>query len=256
MHLLCESVGVQFGSRKSPVPVLHDLSFSVGEGEFLTFLGPSGCGKTTLLRVLANLIVPQQGAVTRLASSNGSNDRALLVFQENSVFPWMTVLENAAFGLEMAGIPKADREAQARELLARYHLAEFAHAYPRHLSTGMKQRVAVIRAFLSNPSLLLMDEPFAAVDSQTRFRLQMELLLLWEQQRTTVVFVTHDLDEAILLSDRIIVLTNRPSSIAAEHLVRLPRQDRAAMTGGPEFLDLRRQLSRNLGLPAWDVQHA
>ncbi|MBL8290895.1 MAG: ABC transporter ATP-binding protein [Bryobacterales bacterium] len=256
MQLLCESVGVQFGSRSQPVPVLRDLSFAVGEGEFLTFLGPSGCGKTTLLRVLANLIEPQLGKVTRLPSPGDRNGHVRLVFQENSVFPWMTVLDNAAFGLEMAGVPKADREAQARELLARYHLAEFAHVYPRHLSTGMKQRVAVIRAFLSNPSLLLMDEPFAAVDSQTRFRLQMELLLLWEQQRTTIVFVTHDLDEAILLSDRIIVLTNRPSGIAAEHPVRLPRQDRAAMVGGPEFLDLRRQLSRDLGLPAWDIQHA
>jgi NitT/TauT family transport system ATP-binding protein len=256
MQLLCESVGVQFGSRSKLVPVLRDLSFAVGEGEFVTFLGPSGCGKTTLLRVLANLIEPQQGKVTRLPSSGDRNGHVRLVFQENSVFPWMTVLENATFGLEMAGVPKADREAQARELLARYHLAEFAHAYPRHLSTGMKQRVAVIRAFLSNPSLLLMDEPFAAVDSQTRFRLQMELLLLWQQQRTTVVFVTHDLDEAILLSDRIIVLTNRPSSIAAEHSVHLPRQDRAAMIGGPEFLNLRRRLSRDLGLPAWDIQHA
>lgn len=256
MQLLCESVGVQFGSRKSPVPVLHDLTFSVGEGEFLTFLGPSGCGKTTLLRLLAGLIPAQKGLVTRLASADGRNDRALLVFQENSVFPWMTVLENATFGLEMAGISKAERESCAHEFLRRYHLADFAHSYPRHLSTGMKQRVAVIRAFLSNPSLLLMDEPFAAVDSQTRFRLQMELLLLWEQQRTTVVFVTHDLDEAILLSDRIIVLTNRPSGIAAEHLVRLPRQDRAAMAGGPEFQQLRRRLSHDLGLPTWDVQHA
>lgn len=260
MRLNIHNLAVQFGSSTTPYTVLKNLTFVVGEGEFLTILGPSGCGKTTLLHALAGLLKPAQGHVERIAASADGSHQARLVFQENSLFPWMTALENAAFGLEMAGVAKPDREALALAQLTRYGLADFAHAYPSRLSVGMKQRVAVIRAFLASPALLLMDEPFGAVDSQTRYRLQCELLNLWEEQRTTVVFVTHDVEEAILLSDRILVFNGRPAEIVAERPVGLPRRGRAALAGTPEFQALRSQLgsqlARDLGLPAWDLQHA
>lgn len=256
MQLQIHDLEVRFASSTEPLTVLKNLSFAVDEGEFLTLLGPSGCGKTSLLRVLAGSMLPAHGLVNRIPSPADANDHVRLVFQENSLFPWMTAIENAAFGLEMSGMAKPEREARAMTLLNRYGLQQFAHAFPSRLSAGMKQRVAVIRAFLANPALLLMDEPFGAVDSQTRYRLQCELLNLWEQQRTTVVFVTHDLEEAILLSDRILVFNGRPAAIAAEHRVDLPRLGRAALAGTPEFQALRNQLARDLGLPAWDLQHA
>ena len=236
--------------------MLRDVTFETAEGEFLTLIGPSGCGKTTLLKTIAGLVTPNSGTVQGIPFSNGPDGRALVVFQENSLFPWLTVLENAVFGLEMQGAPKAERESRALEFLERYHLREFAKAYPCQLSAGMKQRVAVIRAFLSNPSVLLMDEPFAALDSQTRFRLQVELLSMLAQQRKAVVFVTHDLDEAILLSDRILVLTPRPATVAASYSVDIPHERRSSLRAGERFLALKRQLARDLGLVLEESAHA
>jgi NitT/TauT family transport system ATP-binding protein len=240
----CSHLSVAFETGRQPVPALRDLCFEVREGEFLSFIGPSGCGKTTLLRAIAGLIQPQHGTVERVRIN-----RILLVFQEDSVFPWMTVLDNAAFGLKMQGVPKPEREARARELLARFGLAGRDHAYPHQLSLGMKQRVAVIRCFLSDPAVMLMDEPFAALDAQSRLALQQELLALWEQDHKTVIFVTHDIEEALLLSHRILVLSGPPGHVVDEFDVPFGRPRDAALTLDPRFIELKRQIWSRLGQP-------
>jgi NitT/TauT family transport system ATP-binding protein len=180
----------------------------------------------------------------------GENQRALIVFQENNLFPWMTVLENAAFGLEMEGVCKAERYQRARELLQRTGITGWDNYYPAQLSLGMKQRVAVVRSFLCGPSLLLMDEPFSALDVQSRLTLQEELLALWEQSNRSVIFVTHDVEEAILLSDRVLVLGNRPGTMTGSFPVSFSRPRHASLTLGEEFLFLKRQIWAGIGLPA------
>jgi NitT/TauT family transport system ATP-binding protein len=248
MHLCCAHLGVQFESAPGPVRALRNLSFEGREGEFLTLVGPSGCGKTTLLRVLAGITAPSAGVVERIPSPRDSSRRVLLVSQEHSLFPWMTMLGNAAFGLEMQGIGKRNREARAKELLDRLGFAGREQAWPHELSLGMKQRVAVARCFLSNPAVMLMDEPFAALDCQTRMLLQQELLGLWEQDQKTVIFVTHDVDEAILLSDRILVLSEAPATVIAEYEVPLPRPRVPMLAAGEETLDLKRRIYVSLRL--------
>jgi NitT/TauT family transport system ATP-binding protein len=232
------------------VPALRDLTFCGGDGEFLTFLGPSGCGKTTLLRVLAGLLAPESGAVHRVAGPDDRNSSVLLVSQEHNLFPWMTASANAAFGLEMQGVPRAEREARASDLLARLGCAGKERAYPGQLSMGMKQRVAVARCFLGRPAVMLMDEPFAALDCQTRMVLQQEVLDLWEQDRKTVVFVTHDVDEAILLSDRILVLSEGPGTVVAEYQVPLPRPRHALLEMNGELWDLKQRILTSLRVAA------
>jgi NitT/TauT family transport system ATP-binding protein len=248
MWLKCEDLAVGFDSRAGRVQALAGISFEAREGEFLSIVGPSGCGKTTLLRTLAGLIPPQRGAVQRLGVNGHGKNEVLLVFQENSLFPWMTVLDNATFGMEMKGVPRAEREARARELLARFGFAGREQAYPYQLSLGMKQRVAVIRCFLSDPAVLLMDEPFAALDCQTRLTLQQELLDLWEEDHKTVVYVTHDVEEAILLSDRILILSPQPGHVIAEFRVPFSRPREAGLTLSEELLLLKRHISAALGM--------
>jgi NitT/TauT family transport system ATP-binding protein len=240
----CSHMSVSFGRGAAKSPALNDITFDARQGEFLSVIGPSGCGKTTLLRAVANLIQPTEGTIERVPG-----ERILLVFQEDSLFPWMTVLENAIFGLEMQGVGADWRETKARELLARFGLEGRERAYPHELSVGMKQRVAVIRCFLSDPAVMLMDEPFAALDAQTRLALQQELLALWDQNRKTVIFVTHDIEEAILLSDRILVLNGPPGSIVAELKVPFPRPRDASFTLEEEFLGLKRHIWSKLGSP-------
>ena len=217
------------------VTALRDITFETRHGEFLVIVGPSGCGKTTLLRIVAGLLDPTRGKVEKVCLPGETNENVRLVFQENSLFPWMTVLENAAFGLKMAGVARHEREERAHQLLARFGFNGFERAYPHQLSLGMKQRVAVIRGFLSNPSLLLMDEPFAAIDCQLRRRLHAELLDLWEQDRKGVIYVTHDVEEAILLSDRILVMSAHPGAIIADLQVPFPRPRSPQLAGDPEF---------------------
>lgn len=248
MRLRCSRLCVEFASAQGPVYALRDLSFETSEREFLTLVGPSGCGKTTLLRVLAGITVPSAGSVERIASAADGNREVLLVPQEHNLFPWMTVLENAAFGCEMQGVPRDEREDRARKLLRRLGFAGRERAYPYELSLGMKQRVAVARCFLSDPAVMLMDEPFAALDCQRRLELQQELLDLWEQNHKTVVFVTHDVEEAILLSDRILVLSPQPGHAIAEFHIRLPRPRAAAVTMSQDFLSFKRRISVALGM--------
>jgi NitT/TauT family transport system ATP-binding protein len=235
------------------VPALAGLSFETREREFLTFVGPSGCGKTTILRMLAGIIPPGKGVLERIPAPGDVGGQVLLVFQENNLFPWMTVLGNAVFGCKMQNVGRARREARALELLQRLGFAGREHAYPHELSLGMKQRVAVARCFLSDPAVMLMDEPFAALDCQTRLMLQQELLELWEQNHKSVVFVTHDVEEAILLSDRILVLSRQPGRVIGEFPVRFPRPRAAAITMTEEFLVLKRCLAAALGMA---VEHS
>lgn len=235
-----DNVAKVFSSRvgATVVPALQDISLTVPEGEFLCIVGPSGCGKTTLLRILAGLEQQTAGLVTTNAHANGRLPNAM-VFQEESVFPWMSVLDNVAYGLMTAGVPKVERDRVAMQFICKMGLAGFARAYPHQLSGGMKQRVSVARAFAANPDILLMDEPFGLLDEQNRIILQEELLKIWEETRKTVVFVTHSVDEAISLGDRIIVMTAQPGRIKADIRVDLPRpRNFAEMRRSPRFSEL------------------
>ena len=248
MRVSCVNLGVDFEAGGKTVTALDRLSLENREGEFLSLVGPSGCGKTTLLRAIAGLVKPTRGSIELVRRAGDLDDRGLLVFQENSLFPWMTAIENAAFGLEMEGVRRAERERLAGELFARHGLGGRERAYPHQLSAGMKQRVAVIRAFLSDPPLLLMDEPFGALDSQTRSALQFELLELWRKDRKSVIFVTHDVDEAIVLSDRILVLSPQPGRVVDEVKVPFARDDRHSAALSEEFLALKREILPKLGM--------
>lgn len=208
------------GSRQ--VTALEDVSLEIPEGEFCVLIGPSGCGKSTLLRILAGLERPSAGSV---AIRRGATDAPLnaMVFQEQGVLPWMTVEENVAFGLRTRGLPREEIRRRTERFLEKTELVPFRRAYPKELSGGMKQRVSLARAFVTEPEILLMDEPFSALDEQNKFLLQEELLRIWGESRRTVVYVTHSIDEAILLGDRLVLMTARPGRIAEEFPVPLPR---------------------------------
>jgi NitT/TauT family transport system ATP-binding protein len=222
------------------VPALERVNLTVGEGEFVALLGPSGCGKSSLLRVVAELLRPTAGTVRIHSSSNENNGipKTALVFQEYALFPWRTVLENVAFPLEMRGVSRDRRLNLAREVLARVGLDAFATAYPHQLSGGMRQRVGIARALAAQPEVLLMDEPFGALDAQTRTVLQQELLRVWENERKTVLYVTHSIDEAVYLADRVVLLTARPGRIKAEYVVELPRPRKIEMRSSNSYTSL------------------
>jgi NitT/TauT family transport system ATP-binding protein len=221
-------VRVDAVSKVYPAPAggrlvaLEDVSFDVGDGEFVTILGPSGCGKSTLLQVMAGLEAPTSGRVTFEEAPPGV-PLTSMVFQEHALFPWRTVRDNVTFGLEVRGMPATERAVAARRLLALVELEGFADRYPHHLSGGMRQRVAIARALAVEPALLLMDEPFSALDAQSRILMQLELLALWERTRQSILYVTHQIQEAVLLGDRVVVMTRRPGRILAVRPVPLPR---------------------------------
>ena len=232
-----------FGSGDAGVAALQDVSATVPEGQFLCLLGPSGCGKSTLLNALAGFLTPSSGSVTvDGAPVSGPSAERGMIFQQYSLFPWKTVRENVEFGLKMKGLPRSERERQARTLLGLAGLSAFENHYPDRLSGGMKQRVGIVRALATGPRILLLDEPFGALDAQTRLIMQQILTNMWQRLKISVLFVTHDIDEAIFLSDRIYVMTARPGSIKAEVAVPLPRPRLPAMTLSSEFLGLRRGL--------------
>jgi NitT/TauT family transport system ATP-binding protein len=232
------------GERKEEVVALDNLNFTVQEGEFLCIVGPTGCGKTTLLRLIAGLEQPDSGDIA-LGSKivTGLNRETTLVFQQYSLFPWRNVINNVAFSLELKKIPRKERYEQARSYIARVGLGQFEKAYPYELSGGMQQRVAIARALAYNPGLILLDEPFGALDERTRHRLQKELLAIWQQETKTVIFVTHNIDEAIYLADRILVMRDRPGSIDTEVQVLFsrPRNRRS-----DEFLELHIRIRETL----------
>ncbi len=204
----------RYDTADNEVLALSEIDLKVEEGEFVSLLGPSGCGKTTLLRIVAGLASATAGRIMLNGKdvSGPGPDRAV-VFQDYALFPWMTVRDNIEFGLEARGMPVAERNKISNRLLSVVQLSDFAEKYPHHLSGGMKQRVSIARALAVDPGLLLMDEPFGALDAQTRSVLQDVLLGIWEKFRRTIIFVTHSIDEAIYLSDRIVVMTARPGRI-------------------------------------------
>jgi NitT/TauT family transport system ATP-binding protein len=222
------------------VKALAEVSFSVRENEFISIIGPSGCGKTTLLKMIDGLIPYDSGKILidgKQVTAPGP-DRAV-VFQSFALLPWRTVLANVEFSLELRQLPKEQRTKTARDYLKRVGLSDFENHYPHELSGGMQQRAGLARALAVNPAILLMDEPFGAVDAQTRQLLQEELLELWQRERKTVVFITHSMDEAVYLSDRVVVMTPRPGKVAEVLDVPLPRPRAAEeVRRDPKFVDL------------------
>ena len=217
-----DEVTVAFASHGRSVVALDRISLQVAAGEFLCLVGPSGSGKSTLLRVVAGLL-PQTSGTVRIEPSRPGTPLTAMVFQEHALLPWRTVLANVAFGPENRGVVRAAREARAREMLALVGLARFAGHYPHQLSGGMKQRVGIARALANDPEVLLMDEPFAALDAQTRAIMQEELLRIWATLGTTVIYVTHSLEEALLLGDRVVLMTARPGRVSQVFPVELGR---------------------------------
>lgn len=203
-----------FDARGQDVIALDDVSLDIPSGCFFMIVGPSGCGKTTLLRILANLETPTSGSVEITAPAAGRPHNSM-VFQGDSLFPWMTVWENAAYGLTMRKRPKGEIDDVVGHYLARTGMSHFTKAYPHQLSGGMRQRVSIARAFANDPDILLMDEPFSALDEQNKVLLQQELLRIWEETRKTVLFITHSVDEAVTLGDRIMVMSAHPGRTKA-----------------------------------------
>ncbi|WP_248928034.1 ABC transporter ATP-binding protein [Paenibacillus hamazuiensis] len=234
-------VGKVFVADNRLTRALTETNVTVRDGEFLVIVGPSGCGKTTLLRILAGLEMPTSGEV-RIEATDRSRPLHSMVFQERSIFPWMKVIDNVAYGLRVRGVNKRTALAKAEEYLGKVGLAKFAQAYPHELSGGMKQRVSIARAFANDPEVLLMDEPFAALDEQTKLILQEELLRIWDENKKTVVYVTHSLQEAVLLGDRILVFSAHPGRIKAEVQVSFPRPRSHRLTNTPEFSALTSRL--------------
>jgi NitT/TauT family transport system ATP-binding protein len=202
---------------------LDNVSFDVGRGEFLTIVGPSGCGKTTLLRILAGLESATSGSIDVETIPGSAQPANAMVFQGDSIFPWLTVWENAAYGLRMRRVKKEIMNEVVGHYLDRTGLGQFADYYPHQLSGGMRQRVSIVRAFANDPQILFMDEPFSSLDAQNKLLLQEELLRIWDEHKKTVVFITHGVDEAALLGDRIIVMTAQPGRIKTIHKVPLSR---------------------------------
>lgn len=244
-HVRVEHVSLTYLSHpgRSPFTAVEDVDFEVGEGEFLTVVGPSGCGKSSLLLAIDGLIPVAQGqiAIRGQPVRGPGRDRAM-VFQEFALLPWRTVEENLWFGLELQRVPRQELKAAADKYLALVGLTAFRRHYPHQLSGGMRQRIGIARALAVRPEILLMDEPFGALDEQTREIMQAELLRIWEQERKTVVFVTHSLEEAVYLGDRVVVMTRRPGRIKAILPVPLPRPRHPQIKGEPEFARLKEQL--------------
>jgi NitT/TauT family transport system ATP-binding protein len=235
-------VGIHFGSGKTVVQALDGIDLEIEPGELVSILGPSGCGKSTIIGAVAGFTRVSSGQLFvdgELVRAPGP-DRGV-VFQQHTLFPWKTVLENVEFGLKMQRVGKRERLLAAREMLAHVSLSEFTEHYPHQLSGGMQQRVNLARVLINKPRVLLMDEPFCSLDAQTRLQMQQLLLRLWHEFHMTVVFVTHDVDEAVFLSDRVVVLTPRPGSIKAELAIDLPRPRGFELLTSPAFTALKRE---------------
>ena len=247
--LLVEGVTRTFPGNRggAPVTALQPTTLSVAENDFITVLGPSGCGKSTLLRIVAGLDRPSAGRVLldgRPVTAPGP-DRGM-VFQSYTLFPWLTVADNIAYGLDERGVPAARRREIVAHYLDRMGLAGFERHYPKQLSGGMQQRTAIARALANDPAILLLDEPFGALDNQTRALMQELLLGIWERDRKTVLFVTHDIEEAIFLASRVLVMTARPGRIKADLPVDLPHPRSSRVKTTPAFTELKARLTEEI----------
>jgi NitT/TauT family transport system ATP-binding protein len=232
----------RFEVRKQVIEAVQRTSIAIPDGQFACLLGPSGCGKTTLLRIVAGLETPTSGSV-HVERSGGNRPLNAMIFQQESLFPWKTVWDNVDLALKMRGIDRAERRERTETWLGKVGLIRFASAYPYQLSGGMKQRVSIARAFALDPEILLMDEPFAALDQQTKLLLQEELLRLWGDTRKTVIFVTHNIDEAALLGDRVIVMTAHPGRIKDEVMIDLPRpRDPMGIRTDPRYMEITQEI--------------
>ena len=243
--IVARGVERYFGGKKSQrIHALGPLDITVQDGEFVCIVGPSGCGKSTFLAMVAGLIRPSEGEIE--FTTRRSVQPTAMVFQDYSIFPWKRVLDNVRYGLDIQGVPRKEGNKVALKYLDKLGLAERARSWPDTLSGGMKQRVAIARALAIEPEILLMDEPFAALDAQMRQILQDELLELWQADRRTVLFITHSLEEAVLLGDRVLVMSARPGKIIADIKIPFERPRRAEVRESPEFASVTAQLWRLL----------
>lgn len=222
--LIVEGVTKEFSSENGTTHSLDNINLSISKGEFISLVGPSGCGKSTLLNIIAGLDQATRGRVTKDGEEirEAGPDRVVM-FQEAALFPWLKVVDNVEYGMKLKGVPKQERREKAMHFLKMVHLTKFASAYPHQLSGGMRQRVALARALAMNSDYLLMDEPFAALDSQTRSILHGELQEIWHTTKKTIIFVTHNVEEAVLLADRVVVMSANPGRIKKEFNIKLAR---------------------------------
>ena len=231
----------------TPTRALEPTGLAVADNDFVTILGPSGCGKSTLLRMVAGLDAPTTGRILLDGKPvTGPGPDRGMVFQSYTLFPWLTVAENVAFGLREKGVPSAERASVVSEWLSRVELSGFGGHYPKQLSGGMQQRTAIARALANDPSVLLLDEPFGALDNQTRGLMQELLLGIWQRDRKTVLFVTHDIEEAIFLASRVVVMTARPGRIKSDVRVDLPYPRHYTIKTSPEFSVLKARLTEDI----------
>jgi NitT/TauT family transport system ATP-binding protein len=241
-HIEIDNVSLEYVTDSQSVLALKEASINIEQSEFCCLIGPSGCGKSTLLNILAGFLPPTQGEVRiagRAIQGYGS-DRGIVFQDFAQLFPWRTALENVAFGLEMKGVDKAAREEKAKEYLSLVKLDGFIHSYPHHLSGGMQQRVAIARARAFDPEVLLMDEPFAALDAMTRENMQIQLAEIWAKTKKTIIYVTHNVAEAVYLADKVVVMSPHPGQIR-EIVVNDLARPRDALS--PEFVDIQRHLT-------------
>ncbi|MCO7515302.1 ABC transporter ATP-binding protein [Pseudomonas guariconensis] len=234
-------LSIRLGQGSEAFEAVQALDLAIAPGEFVCILGPSGCGKSTLLGALAGHLAPSSGQLRVDGQAiDGPSPQRGMVFQHHTLLPWRSVLDNVAFGLKMQGLGKAERHRQAGEMLRLVGLADFAGRWPNQLSGGMQQRAEIARVLINRPRLLLMDEPFGALDAQTRSRMQALLLDIWARIRTTVVFVTHDIDEALFLADRLLVMSPRPGRIIEDLRLDFARPRQAGLLTSPAFTHLKR----------------
>ncbi|MBB5160028.1 ABC transporter ATP-binding protein [Saccharopolyspora phatthalungensis] len=243
MKISVQHVSKTFTLNREQVRSLHDVSLDIADNEFVTVVGPSGCGKTTLLNILAGLDEPTAGrALVDGTEISGPSPERGVIFQQYALFPWLTVRRNVEFGLKIAGVPRAERRERAEYFINLVGLSQFAEALPKVLSGGMRQRCAIARAYAVNPAILLMDEPFGALDALTRVTLQEQLLDAWNKEQRTVLFITHDVDEAVFLANRVIVMAARPGRVFDVVDVELPYPRTEQVRLSPEFAALRNRV--------------
>lgn len=245
--LVLQNVGKRFEGNRESVEALSDINLEIEENELAVIVGPSGCGKSTLLNIVAGLEQASSGVVRlngREITAPGA-DRGM-VFQSYTLFPWLTVQQNVEFGLKIKGVPAEERALKARHYIELVGLTGFQDALPKTLSGGMKQRVAIARALANDPEMLLMDEPFGALDAQTRSIMQDLLLSVWEKEKTTVLFITHDIDEAVLLADNVYVMSHRPGRIRAKIKVDIARPRDHRITVSNEFTEIKKEIMEML----------